>query len=134
MSKALLIVGGILNALFAVFHLALPSLARWQDTLSTISTDNQAIMYTLNLAVALTLLVFGYVSVFHQRDLLTTGLGKAMTVSVGLFWLVRSAAEILYFRIGVDGSWIGVVIFGAIGIVYLIPLFPGLRPRAGAQL
>ncbi len=133
MSKALLIVGGILNALFAVFHLALPSLARWQDTLSTISTGYQAIMYTLNLAVALTLLVFGYVSIFHWRDLLATSLGKAMTISVGLFWLVRSAAEILYFRIGVNGSWINVVTFGAIGVVYLILLFPGLRSRAGAQ-
>jgi len=87
----------------------------------------------LNLAVALTLLVFGYVSIFHWRDLLATSLGKAMTISVGLFWLVRSAAEILYFRIGVNGSWINVVTFGAIGVVYLILLFPGLRPRAGAQ-
>jgi len=122
MSKALLIAGGILNALFAVFHFALPSLAQWQDTLSTISTDNQAVMYTLNLAVALVLLVFGYVSVFHRRDLLTTNLGKALAISIALFWLVRAVAEILYFRIGVDGSWVGVLIFGAIGFLYLIPL------------
>lgn len=126
MNKAFLIAGGILNALFAIFHLALPLLARWQDSLSTLSTDNQAIMYTLNLAVALTLLVFAYVSVFHQRDLLTTNLGKAVIVSIGLFWFVRAVAEILYFRIGVDGSWVGLLIFGATGAVYLIPL---LRTR-----
>ena len=122
MSKALLIAGGILNALFAVFHLALPSLAQWQNTLSTISTDSQAVMYTLNLAVALVLLVFGYVSLFHRRDLLTTNLGKALAISIALFWLVRAVAEILYFRIGVDGSWVGVLVFGAIGFLYLIPL------------
>ena len=123
MSKVLLIAGGILNALFAVFHLALPSLAQWQGTLCAISTDNQAVMYTLNLAVALTLLVFAYVSVFHRRDLLTTNLGKALGISIALFWLVRAVAEILYFRIGVDGSWVSVVIFRAIGFLYLIPLF-----------
>ena len=132
MSKALLIAGGILNALFAVFHLALPSLAQWQNTLRTISTDSQAVMYTLNLAAALTLLVFAYVSVFHRRDLLTTNLGKALAISIALFWLVRAVAEILYFRIGVDGSWVGVLIFGAIGAVYLIPLL-STRAQAGAS-
>ncbi len=129
MNKVLLVAGGILNALFAIFHLALPLLARWQDSLSTLSTDNQAIMYTLNLAIALTLLVFAYVSVFYQRDLLTTNLGKAVIVSIGLFWFVRAVAEILYFGIGVDGSWVGLLIFGAIGAIYLVPL---LRTRIQA--
>ena len=122
MSKALLIAGGILNALFAVFHFALPSLAQWQNTLSTISTDSQAVMYTLNLAAAFTLLVFAFVSVFYRHDLLTTNLGKALSISIALFWLVRAVAQILYFRLGVDGSWVGVLIFGAIGFLYLIPL------------
>jgi membrane protein YdbS with pleckstrin-like domain len=43
-------------------------------------------------------------------------------ISIALFWLVRAVAQILYFRIGVDGSWVGVLIFGAIGFLYLIPL------------
>lgn len=122
MSKALLMAGGILNAMFAVFHLALPSLAQWQNTLSTISMGSQAVMYALNLAAAFTLLVFAFVSVFYRHDLLTTNLGKALAISIGLFWFVRAAAEILYFRIGVDGSWVGVLIFGAIAFLYLIPL------------
>ena len=122
MSKALLIAGGILNALFAVFHFALPSLAQWQSTLSTTSADSQAVMYTLNLAAAFTLLVFAFVSVFYRHDLLTTNLGKALRISIALFWLVRAAAEILYFRVAANGSWVGVLIFGAIGLLYLIPL------------
>ena len=44
-------------------------------------------------------------------------------ISIALFWLVRAVAEILYFRIGVNGSWVGVLIFGAIELLYLIPLF-----------
>ena len=44
-------------------------------------------------------------------------------ISIALFWLVRAVAQILYFRIGVDGSWVGVLIFGAIGFLYLISLF-----------
>ena len=123
MSKALLIAGGILNALFAVNHLAMPSLGQWQSTLSTISAFDQAVVYTLNLAVAVNLLVFASVSVFYRHDLLTTNLGKALCISIALFWLVRAVAQILYFRIGVDGSWVGVLIFGAIGFLYLIPLF-----------
>ena len=31
-------------------------------------------------------------------------------------------AEVVFFRMGVDGSWVGVLIFGAIGLLYLIPL------------
>ena len=133
MSKALLIAGGILNALFAVFHFALPSLAQWQNTLSTISTDSQAVMYTLNLAAAFTLLVFAFVSVFYRHDLLTTNLGKALSISIALFWLVRAVAEILYFRIGVNGSWVGALIFGAIGLLYLIPLFVIKSAQVAAQ-
>src|SRR5512135_1502914 len=122
MSKALLIAGGILNALFAVFHLALPSLAQWQSTLSTISADSQAVVYTLNLAAAFTLLVFAFVSVFYRHDLLTTNLGKALSISIALFWIVRAAAEIVYFRVAANGSWVGVLIFGVIGLLYVIPL------------
>jgi len=123
MSKALLIAGGILNALFAVNHLAMPSLGQWQSTLSTISAFDQAVVYTLNLAVAVTLLVFAFVSVFYRRDLLTTNLGKALCISIALFWLVRAAAQILYFGAAENGSWVGVLIFGAVGLLYLIPLF-----------
>ena len=133
MSKALLIAGGILNALFAVFHFALPSLAQWQNTLSTISTDSQAVMYTLNLAAAFTLLVFAFVSVFYRHDLLTTNLGKALSISIALFWLVRAVAESLCFRIEVNGSWTGVLIFGAVGLLYLIPLFVFKPAQVAAQ-
>ena len=79
-------------------------------------------MYTLNLAAAFTLLVFAFVSVFYRHDLLTTNLGKALSISIALFWLVRAVAEILYFRVAANGSWVGVLIFGAIGLLYLIPL------------
>ena len=43
-------------------------------------------------------------------------------ISIALFWLVRAVAEILYFGIGVNGSWVNVLTFGAIGLLYLIPL------------
>lgn len=79
-------------------------------------------MYTLHLAVVLNLLVFGYVSIFHWRELMTTGLGRVIVLSICLLWILRTLAEVAFFRIGVDGAWWRVALFLVIVLIYMIPL------------
>lgn len=43
-------------------------------------------------------------------------------LSISVLWAFRAAAEILLFKIGVDGAWWRFFLFLALSLVYLIPL------------
>jgi hypothetical protein len=79
------------------------------------------------LGIALLHLFFSYMSIFQWRDLLTTSLGKAVLLSIGSLWIFRTIAEIMLFKIGVDGAWWRVFLFGALAFVYMIPLVSAIR-------
>jgi len=122
MNRNLCMVGGAANLLFAAFHLTFPWLFRWNTELTTVSSVNRATVYTLHTAVVLVLLLFAYVSLVHWHELLTTGLGSAVTLAICLLWLIRTIAELVAYRIGIDGAWWRVAVFLAIFAIYLAAL------------
>ncbi len=132
--RTLLIVGGVGHILFAAFHLSFPVIFGWDETLSALSNGNRAVMYTLHLAVVLNLLVFAYVSIFHWRELMTTGLGRVVVLAICLLWILRTLAEVAFFRIGVDGAWWRVALFLIFSFFYLIPLVSSLRASMHQQI
>jgi len=132
--RALLIVGSVGHILFAAFHLSFPVIFGWQEALGALSNGNRAILYTLHLAVVLNLLVFAYISVFHWRELMATGLGKVVTFAICLLWILRILAEVGFFRIGVDGAWWRVALFLIMSFFYLIPLVSSLRAPIHGQI
>lgn len=125
--RALLIAGGVGHVLFAAFHFSFPTIFGWREALSALSNANYAIVYTLHLAVVLNLIMFAYISVFHWRELMTTGLGKVITFAICLLWIWRTLAEVVFFRIGADGAWWRVAVFLIITLFYLIPFVSGMR-------
>jgi hypothetical protein len=132
--RALLIAGGVGHILFAAFHLSFPVIFGWQEALSVLSNVNHAIVYTLHLAVVSNLLVFAYVSIFHWRELMTTGLGKVVTIAICLLWIWRTLAEVVFFRIGVDGAWWRVAVFLVGTLLYLIPFVSSFRVPIRRQI
>lgn len=117
-ARRALLVGGILNFLFALFHISFPWLFSWSEDLQTITHVNQAILYTFHAVMVLVLVVFAYLSLFHRDELLSTHLGRIVLFMIGAVWLVRSLAEILYFQIGVDGASWRLVLFLLLALVY----------------
>ncbi len=119
MKRYLLALGGVLNLLFAAFHVMFPWLFQWGSDLASLSSTNRSIPYTAHGVVILVLLAFAYISLFHWRALLETALGWAVATLICLVWLVRSAAEIVIFQIGQDGAWWRLALFLVAAAVYV---------------
>ena len=96
-ANLLLCVGGVYHLLLGVFHILFWKLKifNWKEELPQMSGINSAVMQLLNAAVIVFLLLMAYISLFHQQELLNTGLGHTLLVGISLFWLVRLGGEFL---------------------------------------
>jgi len=92
MSKRLLLIGGVMNGFFTVFHIWLG----WQiQLIPELLPDYKALMQMLNVGVVLVIAFATIVSFFCVRDLLTTSLGKTTMILIALFYATRAAEEII---------------------------------------
>jgi hypothetical protein len=122
MNRILLLAGGLLNLLFAIFTIAMPHLFHWRDAMGSSGAHMWATVYAENLGISLLLLFFAYISIFQWQQLLKTSVGKALLLSIGSLWTFRTIAEIALFKIGVDGAWWRVFLFLIVAAFYLLPL------------
>jgi len=117
----MIIVGGVLNLLFALFHLLLPWLFRWRENLQPLTLNNRGIMYTSHWVIIFLLLAFSYLTIAQTSRLVGTFLGRFVLFMIGTVWLIRSTTEILVFRIGVEGAVWRLALFLTIATLFLIP-------------
>jgi hypothetical protein len=126
MSRILLFAGGVLNLALAVFKIAMPYLFHWREALGSSSTSMWAILYGENLGISLLLLFFAAISIFQWRELPGTSVGKTLLLSIAALWAYRTIAEIVLFKIGVDGAWWRVLLFLVLAVIYFIPLITAM--------
>jgi len=123
MNKILLIIGGIINFLLVLFHLSFWKIFNWSESLSCLNFMDRAVMQTLNVHIAFVVLFFSVVSIFYFKELLSTGLGKLILISISGFYFLRSLNQIIFFDI-TDITSIVIFMGGIIiGLIYLIPFF-----------
>ena len=78
-------------------------------------------MQILNLSLTLVFLIFAYVSLFHTAELLGTSLGRALLLMISVFWLLRAAEQVLFFRLRRPLSVAFFVVFLVGGLLYAYP-------------
>jgi hypothetical protein len=130
MQKTLILAGGFYNLAFAVFHLLFWRLFKWNTDLQRVSFLNRAIMQVLNLCLIWVFVIFGYVSLFHANELLSSSLGHSLLVLMALFWLFRAIEQIIFFRLSTWGSWLFLSVFLIGVLLYALPCFARLNPRS----
>ena len=121
MNKILLTIGGIINLLAAAMHVSMGLSPYWGETLSCLSADNLGIMYTLNIHVAFTCLIFACLSLFFRKDLLSTGAGRAVTAGIALFWILRLINQIIFYGIASPGITFWVIVCLIVALIYAFP-------------
>ena len=121
MSKRLLLIGGVMNGIFALFHIWLG----WQiQMLPDLLPDYKALIQMLNVGGILTIAFATFVSFFCTDDLMTTGLGKTTMILIALFYATRAAEEIVL------AHNFSPMIFGvclAVAMVYVLAVAGALR-------
>ncbi len=123
--RVVLLIGGLFNLLFAVFHAVMPQMSQWDAGLGSLSADYLSLMYIFNYIVMYVLVVFAYVSIFQWRSLSSTSLGKAISTAILGFWLVRAAEGVIFSGVAEPGAWTLIVLCLAIGALYLVPVVLG---------
>lgn len=113
--------GGIYSFGFVVFHLMFWRIFNWGEDLESLSFLNRAIMQVLNLSLTFVFVIFGYISLFHSKELLESSLGHSLLVLIALFWLLRAIEQIMFYKLRHWGSVIFLLIFLSGAVLYGIP-------------
>ncbi len=113
-------IGGFYNLAFLVFHDFFWVIFKWKDDLPKLTPINKAIMQVLNLMLIFTFLIFAYASLFHMSEMLTTPLGKSLTLLIAVFWLIRAILQLVYFSRVKLISYIMFIIFLLGSYLYLM--------------
>jgi len=124
-SEIVILLGGIYNFAFAVFHLLFWRFFRWKEDLASLSTINRAVMQVLNLCLTFVFLIFSYISIFHSTELLTTRLGKSLLILISAFWVLRAIEQIIFFSLRKKISVIFFIIFIFGALIYILPVLSG---------
>ena len=92
MSKVLLIIGGIFNSLLAVFHVFLGyQIFQIKD----IAEGYRALMLMLNAGGTLFIILFAVASLGYVKEMLTSKLGKLISLFVFLLYASRAIEEVI---------------------------------------
>jgi len=94
MSRALLIIGGILNTLFLLLHVVL---GYQIHHLTQLAPPLRGLMQALNVGGVLFIFFFAFVSFFCQSELQQTRLGRTVLLLITVLYLSRAVEEFILF-------------------------------------
>lgn len=97
MKRKLLIIGGSLNVIMAVFHMSFWHLFNWSKELPKLSPENQEIIPMLNVAWIYTILCNAFMSFYLAGLKQTSFLQKALMAIIGGGYLLRVVFGYPYF-------------------------------------
>lgn len=80
---------GISLITLAFMHLFFPKYFNWKEELKSLSLINRQMMVIHTFFIALTVFLMGLICLVFSKDLLFTPLGRALSIGLGIFWLVR---------------------------------------------
>jgi hypothetical protein len=115
-------IGGFYNLAFLVFHAMFWKLFKWKNELPKLTHINCAIMQVLNLCLMLCFLLFGYISLFHTSELITSDMGHALLLFIALFWLARAIEQLVFFSFRHPASIAMTILFLLGCCLYIYPL------------
>ncbi len=121
-AELLVILCGVFNLSFAIFHLFFGKIFDWMHDLKRLSFVNRAVMQVLNLCLAFVFVIFGYLLLFHASGMISTSLGHSLLILIGIFWFLRAIEQILFFGIEESISIFFFVLFVMGGSLHALPL------------
>ncbi len=100
--------GGVFSGLFLILHIAFYWIFNWEKTLEVMNQTDKPIMLTLNLVGILFLIYATSVSFLLTKQLPQTSAGRSVLLFFASFYLLRIAAEFIYFGFVVPDSIVAI--------------------------
>lgn len=108
---------GITLTILAIIHVIFPKYFNWQTELQSLSLINRQIMYVHTFFIALTVLLMGVLCWTSADELVTTKLGKHISLGLGIFWGMRLFIQFFGYS---SKLWKGKIFETIIHIVFSI--------------
>lgn len=103
-------IGGVFSGLFLALHISFYWIFRWEQTLRVMNPTDKAIMLTLNLVGILFLIYTTGVSFMLTKQLPYSSAGRSILLFFASFYLLRIAAEFLFFGFTAPKSFVAVLL------------------------
>jgi hypothetical protein len=84
---------GCLLILLALLHFFFPGYFNWKQELSSLSIFNRQMMYVHMYFIAIFVFLVGLLCLTSSNELLTTTLGKRISLGLGIFWTIRLGVQ-----------------------------------------
>jgi hypothetical protein len=108
---------GCLFIVLALSHFIFPRYFNWKQELSKLSLVNRQIMVVHSFFIALMVLLIGLLCLTSAHELITTPLGKRISLGLGIFW----GARLLIQFVGYSSKlWKGRLFETGVHIVFCI--------------
>lgn len=88
---------GILLMSLALVHVVFPRYFNWKEQLKHLDLINRQMMTVHTFFIALTVFLMGLLCVTHSHDLITSELGRSMSLGLAIFWLIRLVFQLFVY-------------------------------------
>ncbi len=120
MTRVSLFVAGGVSAFFTIIHCLMGyGLLSNQNLVSPDPMMIQALLQTFNSVCILMVAAMAYFSFRYPDELVTTSIGKSLLIVFGIFYLIRTAAEFIFFGYSGVGSLVIIVLCLVPALSYL---------------
>lgn len=75
--------------MLALLHFYFPKYFNWKQELNSLSIMNREMMYVHSLFIAFVVFLIGVLCLTSSNELLSTTLGKRISLGIGIFWTAR---------------------------------------------
>lgn len=96
MAYHLKIIGILLMAL-ALIHIIFPKYFNWKTELQHLCLMNRQMMTVHTFFIALTVFLMGLLCATSANDLITTNLGRNISLGLGVFWTIRLFIQLFVY-------------------------------------
>jgi hypothetical protein len=96
--ETIILICGIYNLAFAIFHIAFWNLFKWNSELKKLSFPNGGIMQILNVQIIYYFLFVALICFIFPNELASTKLGNAFLLGCSFFWFIRTIQQFIFLR------------------------------------
>lgn len=108
---------GALLILLAMLHVIFPKYFNWANEFGNISLINRQMIYVHTFFIALVLFLMGLLCLTSPTELIETGLGRKLSLGLGIFWLIRLFIQLFVYS---TKLWKGKRFETAVHIVFVL--------------
>ena len=119
--ETLVVICGLYNLAFALFHFGFWKMFRWDSQLKKLSFANRGIMQILNIQISYYFIWSAIICFVFPTELLTTTLGNWFLLGNSLFWLLRTLQQFIFLRANHYKIHLLTFIFLIGTILFLVP-------------